>query len=146
MAERVATEQEKRAAGERRELLTKKKQIFRERLRKRTDFGSPGHDDSDLDEDPEEEERPETFAALEAEMMQVLGRSTKASQTEDWADVVDCATQMEKLMHQVRNKSKGAACALRVLRSGIKPVNADESRARSALMNARSRRSRRQLS
>ena len=36
-------------------------------------------------------------------------------------------------MHQVRNKSKGAACALRVLRSGVKPVGQDESRARSAL-------------
>ena len=132
VAERVATEQEKRAAGERRELLTKKKEIFRERLRKRTDFGSPGDDSAD-DDDLEEEERPETFAALEAEMMQVLGRSTKASQTEDWTDVVDCATMMEKLMHQVRNKGKGAACALRVLRSGVKPVNADESRARSAL-------------
>ena len=66
----------------------------------RTDFGSPGDDDSENDEF-EEEERPETFAALEAEMMQVLGRSTKASQTEDWTDVVDCATMMEKLMHQV---------------------------------------------
>ena len=114
VAERVATEQEKRAAGERRELLTKKKEIFRERLRKRTDIGSPGDDSVDEDE-LEEEERPETFAALEAEMMQVLGRSTKASQTEDWTDVVDCATMMEKLMHQVRNKGKGAACALRVL-------------------------------
>jgi hypothetical protein len=40
---------------------------------------------------------------------------------------------MEQLMHQVRNKSKGAACALRVLRSGVKPVGQDESRARSAL-------------
>ena len=48
------------------------------------------------------------------EMMQVLGRSTKASQTEDWTDVVDCATQMEKLMYTVRNKGKGAACALRL--------------------------------
>ena len=133
VAERVATEQEKCAAGERREMLTKKKQIFRERLRKRTDHTMGGGDDSDGDFEEEEEERPETFAALEAEMMQVLGRSTKASQTEDWTDVVDCATQMEKLMHQVRNKSKGAACALRVLRSGVKPVGADESRARSAL-------------
>merc|ERR1719409_2590641 len=132
VAERVASEQEKRAAGERKELLTKKKEIFRERLRKRTDFGSPGDDDSEGDEF-EEEERPETFAALEAEMMQVLGRSTRASQTEDWTDVVDCATMMEKLMHGVRNKAKGAACALCVLRSGVKPVGADESRARSAL-------------
>ena len=39
VAERVATEQEKRAAGERRELLTKK-EIFRERLRKRTGVGA----------------------------------------------------------------------------------------------------------
>ncbi|KOO27624.1 kinesin heavy chain [Chrysochromulina tobinii] len=132
VAERVATEQEKRAAGERREMLTKKKQIFRERLRKRSDHGMNHDDDSDNYEE-EEEERPETFAALEAEMMQVLGRSTKASQTEDWTEVVDCATQMEQLMHQVRNKSKGAACALRVLRSGVKPVGQDESRARSAL-------------
>ena len=43
---------------------------------------------------------------LEAEMMQVLGRSTKASQTEDWTDVVDCATMMEKLMHQSEALSK----------------------------------------
>ena len=133
VAERVASEQEKRAAGERKELLTKKKEIFRERLRRRTDFNAPGGDDDSEGDDFEEEERPETFAALEAEMMQVLGRSTKASQTEDWTDVVDCATQMEKLMYQVRNKAKGAACALRVLRSGVKPVGADESRARSAL-------------
>jgi hypothetical protein len=94
VAERVATEQEKRAAGERLEMLTKMKPIFRERLRKRSDHGMNHDDDSDNFEE-EREERPETFAVLEAEMMQVLGRSTKASQTEDWTEVVDCATQME---------------------------------------------------
>merc|ERR1719409_1311693 len=54
VAERVATEQEKRAAGERRELLTKKKEIFRERLRKRQDVGSLGDDSADEDELEEE--------------------------------------------------------------------------------------------
>ena len=44
-------------------MLTKKKQIFRERLRKRSDHGMNHDDDSDNFEE-EEEERPETFAAL----------------------------------------------------------------------------------
>ena len=73
------------------------------------------------------------MAAVESEMIELLGRSTRAAQTEDWAEVVDCATAMEALMRSCRNKSNGAGLALRVLRGGIKAVGADESRARSAL-------------
>ena len=73
------------------------------------------------------------MAAVEAEMVAVLGRSSRASQTEGWAEVVDCATRMEELMAGCRKKSNGSACALRVLRSGLKTVGGDEGRARTAL-------------
>ena len=69
-------------------------------------------------------------------MMAVLGRSNKSAQGEDWGGVVDCATKMEELMSGCRNKSNGSACAVRVLRSGLKPVGSDEGRARSALATA----------
>ncbi|KAL1529784.1 hypothetical protein AB1Y20_000718 [Prymnesium parvum] len=132
VAERVTSEQEKRAAGERRELLQKKKQLFRERLKKRGTGGAlEEEENSDMDEPPED--TPEALAAVESEMMQVLGRSTSAAQTENWAVVVDCATQMEGLMQSCHNKSKGSAAALRVLRSGMKRVGSDESRASSVL-------------
>ena len=135
VAERVASEQEKRAAGDRKELLAKKKQLFRERLKKRPSQLGMTVDEEDEDDEGEElaEDSPEVMAAVESEMMQVLARSSQAAQTEDWAVVVDCATSMEELMQSCRNKSKGAAAGLRVLRSGIKTVGADESRARSAL-------------
>ena len=95
-----------------------------------------GDDDSDEGEEgdgEEEEDREDVMAAVEAEMVAVLGRSSRAAQTEDWAEVVDCATRMEELMAGCRKKSNGSACALRVLRSGLKTVGSDEGRARSAL-------------
>ena len=51
---------------------------------------------------------------------QVLGRASRAAQAEGWAEVVDCAASMEQLMAGCRKKSNGSACALRVLRSGLK--------------------------
>ena len=74
VAERVASEQEKRAAGERRELLQKKKLLFRERLRKRPTGGAV--EDEDEEEAEEPEDTPEAVAAVESEMMAVLGRSS----------------------------------------------------------------------
>ena len=50
----------------------------------------------------------------------MLGRASRAAQAEGWAEVVDCATRMEELMAGCRKKSNGSACALRVLRSGLK--------------------------
>ena len=41
-------------------------------------------------------------------MMQVLGRSTKASQTEDWTHVVDCATLMERVEDELIPKLRTA--------------------------------------
>lgn len=65
--------QEKRAAGERRELLQKKKQLFRERLRKRGLVGELMAKD-DEDEADEEDDSAEAIAAVETEMMQASGR------------------------------------------------------------------------
>ena len=109
--------------------MQKKKQLFRERLRKRpSQLGGMEEEDDDEPED-EPEDTQEVMAKVESEMMQVLGRSTMAAQTEDWGTVVDCATNMEELMQSCHNKSKGAAAALRVLRSGMKTVGSDEARA-----------------
>ena len=131
----ATSEKEKRATGERKDLLQKKKALFRERLAQRKRSGN-ADDDSDEDEEGEgeaEEDREEVMAAVEAEMVAVLGRSSRAAQTEGWAEVVDCATRMEELMAGCRKKANGSACALRVLRSGLKTVGGDEGRARSAL-------------
>ena len=67
-----------------------------------------GFDEDEGEEEAElEDDSPETMAQVESEMTQVLGRSGSASSTEDWAVVVDCATNMEELMQSCRNKSKG---------------------------------------
>eukprot|EP00965_Chrysotila_dentata_P254114 6211766-Pleurochrysis_carterae.AAC.2 len=75
----------------------------------------------------------QALAALESEMIELLGRSATAAQTSDWNAVADCASFFESLVGACRNKANGAGRALRVLRSGIKPVGSDEGRARSAL-------------
>lgn len=136
VAVRVISEQERRATGERREHLLKKKALFRERLNRRraeVDDWQGEDDEGEEESDDEGEDSAETMAAVESELFELLGRSTRAAQTEDWDEVVECATQVEGLICSLRNRAAGAGLALRVLRSGLKLVNSDEGRARSAL-------------
>ena len=137
VAERATSEKEKRATGERRELLQKKKAIFRERLAQRNAerAARPSNPDDSDDVGSEEEgdDSEAAMAATEAEMTKVFGEALSKSQQEDWGKVVECATAFEELMNKCRNKSNASGVALRVFRSGVKTVGANEERARSAL-------------
>ena len=157
------------AAGARKDALQKKKQLFRERIRRRNEQRlAAGEEEIERDSDDsgdggdQQEDREEVVAAVEAEMLGVLGGANISSQREAWPEVIDgtrlgqgsshaqphsshpapptlqvidAATKMEQLMQKSSGlrRSTGAGILLRVLRQSLKTVGKDENRARSAL-------------
>ena len=130
------------ATGARKDALQKKKQLFRERIRRRNEQRlAAGEEEIERDSDDsgdggdQQEDREEVVAAVEAEMLGVLGGANISSQREAWPEVIDAATKMEQLMQKSSGlrRSTGAGILLRVLRQSLKTVGKDENRARSAL-------------
>ena len=96
VAERVVSEQEKSADGARKDALQKKKQLFRERIRRRNEQRlAAGEEEMERDSDDsgdggdQQEDREEVVAAVEAEMLGVLGGANISSQREAWPEVID---------------------------------------------------------
>ena len=96
VAERVVSEQEKSADGARKDALQKKKQLFRERIRRRNEQRlAAGEEEIERDSDDsgdggdQQEDREEVVAAVEAEMLGVLGGANISSQREAWPEVID---------------------------------------------------------
>ena len=87
VAERVVSEQEKSADGARKDALQKKKQLFRERIRRRNEQRlAAGEEEIERDSDDsgdggdQQEDREEVVAAVEAEMSACLGGANISSQ------------------------------------------------------------------
>ena len=91
----MVSEQEKSAEGARKDALQKKKALFRERIRNRraqlAREGGRSDDDSDRSDGDENEadDREEVVAAVEAEMLGVLGGANISSQREAWPEVIE---------------------------------------------------------
>ena len=84
------------ATGARKDALQKKKQLFRERIRRRNEQRlAAGEEEIERDSDDsgdggdQQEDREEVVAAVEAEMLGVLGGANISSQREAWPEVID---------------------------------------------------------
>ena len=83
------------ATGARKDALQKKKQLFRERIRRRNEQRlAAGEEEIERDSDDsgdggdQQEDREEVVAAVEAEMLGVLGGANISSQREAWPEVI----------------------------------------------------------
>ena len=144
------------------DVLMKKREMFRERMARRkaneeareaieaTRVERIGHDDErefegeeedewdDDDDDVEDDDADdgEEMALIESAVIEIIASSHSAAQKEDWAEVLDCSSQLEEALSRAKVKVAACATAARVLlATGLKHASgfSDEPRVRSTL-------------
>ena len=140
VAERVVSEQEKSPDSARKDALQKKKQLFREWIRRYNEQRlAAGEEEIERDSDDSGDGGDSRRTARRwwrrwRRRCSALGANI-SSQREAWPEVIDAATKMEQPMQKSSGlrRSTGAGILLRVLRQSLKTVGKDENRARSPL-------------
>ena len=134
MAHRKANEEAKDAISNTRDERTGEK----ERHSDEEEEDSDNEEESDVEEDVggEDEDGFSEVAMIESQVIEIIAQAHGAAQREDWAEVLDCSSQLEDKLARAKGKVAACATAARVLlNTGLKHASgfSDEPRVRSTL-------------